>query len=146
MPCEILDLAQAYDQAARILLAAAFKRNPLTCAPARMTAIHAIELYVNAFLRFEGAAASAVRGRLHELYDPDLVSTLKIRVKTARHLKALVERREYLVCRYGPEQMSGQTEVNRLLATLEEIGSKVRRHVYGGTIDGHTRAATSNIS
>ena len=38
---------------------------------------------------------------------------------------ALSEAREYLATRYGPELGSSWTQLNRLLATLDEVAAKV---------------------
>ena len=126
---EILDLACAYHRAATALYETASKSVPLSRAPVRMCAIHAIELYVNAFLRHEGVSPREIRGRLHNLSDLRLVSTLRLRVKTAQHLETLFEKREYLISRYGPELTSEHSQLNRLTATLEEVAAKVGRYL-----------------
>lgn len=126
---QIIELAEAYYEAAISLFAGAKKGQKLSYAPARLCSIHAIELYLNAFLRKEGELPQQVRGRLHNIADESFVSQLKLRKKTADHLQAMTERREYLISRYAPEQMSQHTELNRLQATLEEIRKKTRIHV-----------------
>jgi len=65
-----------------------------------------------------------VRARLHNLADERFVEELKLRKKTAEHLRAMTERREYLISRYAPELTSQHTELNRLQATLEEVRKK----------------------
>lgn len=60
---EIVELAHEYYNAAMELFKRAQKETPLSYAPARFCAIHAIELYLNAFLRQEGAAPEQVRKR-----------------------------------------------------------------------------------
>lgn len=128
---EIMDFANAYYHASMVLFTESeTKRVPFSSAPARLCAIHAIELYLNAFLRHEGIAPSEVRKRMHNLAEPDFVAKLKLRKKTALHLEAMTEKREYLIARYAPERVADHTELNRLSATLVEIMTKVGRHLH----------------
>ena len=120
----IIQLGHAYYNAAIELFKHANAPDPLSFAPARLCAIHAIELYLNAVLRHEGVAPSQIRKRMHNLADPTFLTLLKLRTKTARHLLTLTERREYLIARYAPEQTSQHTELNRLTATLVEVMEK----------------------
>ncbi|MCZ8158299.1 MAG: hypothetical protein O9256_00140 [Rhizobiaceae bacterium] len=127
---EIIDLADSYYHAARVLLDDNSKKMvPYSSAPARMAAIHAIELYINAFLRHEGSAPEDVRKRMHHLAEPNLVRKLKLRKRTAEHLDAMTTRREYLIARYAPERVTDHTQLNRLYATLDEVMKKVGQHV-----------------
>jgi hypothetical protein len=57
-----------------------------------MAAIHAVELYLNAFLRHEGVAPGEIRKRMHDLDEPTLVDKLKLRKRTALHLKVMTAR------------------------------------------------------
>jgi len=41
----------------------------------------------------------------------------------------MTEEREYLISRYGPEMAITPSEINRLVATLEEIAKKARQRV-----------------
>ncbi|WLR93889.1 hypothetical protein [Shinella zoogloeoides] len=125
----IVQLGNAYYNAAMELFKHASAPDPLSFAPARLCAIHAIELYLNAVLRHEGVAPSQIRGRMHNLADPTFFTRLKLRKKTADHLQALTERREYLIARYAPEQASQHTELNRLTATLVEVMMKAGHYV-----------------
>jgi hypothetical protein len=135
---EILDLANSYYQASIVLFGESQKKLvPLSCAPARMAAIHAIELYLNAFLRHEGAAPEEIRKRMHNLAEPNLADKLKLRKRTALHLEAMTARREYLIARYAPERVTDHTELNRLSATLVEVMKKV-----GGYIGSADRVPT----
>ena len=124
---EILDLASAYCEAAKTLFDAAHKGSAVSYAPARLCAIHATELFLNAFLRQQGVCPSQIRGRLHNLEVCEFQQVLQLRKKTARHLKDMTDRREYLISRYAPDLMSQLTEINRLTATLTEIQMKVTR-------------------
>lgn len=66
---EIMELAESYYEAAQALFTNARKRRPLSYAPARLCSIHAIELYLNAFLRRSGETPEKVRARMHNLAD-----------------------------------------------------------------------------
>lgn len=122
---QILDLANEYYHAAIHLFEKSNKNTPLSYAPARFCCIHAIELYLNAFLRHEGVPPEKIRSRMHNFADPEFVAQLKLRKKTSQHLATITERREYLISRYGPEMITELTELNRLTATLVEIMTKV---------------------
>lgn len=126
---EIIDLANAYYSAAITLLETGESLQPMSYAPARMCALHAIELYMNAFLRHEGRPPEEIRGRMHNLADSQIAAALKLKPRTARHLEELSARREYLLVRYAPEQTKGLSELNRLLATLVEIMTNVGGHL-----------------
>ena len=128
-PEDILDLAEAYYEAAISLLEVGKKVDKLRYAPARLCSIHAIELFLNAFLRHGGAAPELVRSRLHNLADDSFVKALRLRQKTALHLDEMTKRREYLISRYAPEAVSQHTELNRLRASLEEIRKKTSAHI-----------------
>lgn len=123
-PLQVFELAEAYYDAAISLFAASTKGQELRYAPARLCSIHAIELYLNAYLRNAGEPPEQVRARLHNLADERFVAELKLRKKTAEHLQAMTERREYLISRYAPELTSQHTELNRLQATLEKVRKK----------------------
>ncbi|MEM8848611.1 MAG: hypothetical protein AAGE03_01115 [Pseudomonadota bacterium] len=124
-PREILELALAYADAARSLLDAAGKDVPLSYAPARLCAIHATELFLNAFLRFEGTLPECIRARGHHLAYDHFSDALRLKKKTAGHLVEMTDRREYLLCRYAPDLTSHHTPLNRLRATLDEVEKKV---------------------
>ena len=136
-PLEVLDLANAYSRASKLLFRKGQKQIALSIAPARMCAIHAIELYLNAFLRHEGVAPEDIRGRLHDLAEPTFVDKLKLRKKTAQHLEAMTAKREYLISRYAPERTSEHTELTRLTATLAEVMAKVGKHLHSTSSGGH---------
>lgn len=57
------------------------------------------------------------------------MNTLKLRKKTAAHLIAMTERREYLISRYAPEFAGQHTELNRLIGILNEVMSKVTKYL-----------------
>ena len=127
-PEQVFLLAEQYRSAAVRLLEQGKPRRPLSRAPFRLVAIHAIELHLNAFLLHCGKPASDLRGLQHNLQSRlDLAEAcgLKLRLKTRQHVVTLVDTREYLVTRYGPELASNVSQINRLTATLEEVAKKV---------------------
>ncbi|MDX3806786.1 hypothetical protein ACXIUS_29410 [Bosea thiooxidans] len=126
---QFIGLADEYLAAAHALLSQVSRKRSLSSAPARLCAIHAVEMYLNAFLLFHGSDHKQVRGFRHDLAQRAIMATekgLRLRVKTQAHLLKIHDQREYLVVRYGPEQASGLSELNRMFATLNEISTKVR--------------------
>ena len=127
-PREVLHLALEYHAAANVLAAHGRKGHPISRAPYRLSAIHAVELYLNAYLLHSGLDHARVRGLQHDLAartDLSLRYGLKLRKRTAVHLRTMAVSREYLVSRYGPELTSSLSQINRLSATLSEVASKV---------------------
>ena len=123
----IAQLANEYRLAAAELAKTGRRGEPLSRAPFRMAAIHAIELYLNAFLAAAGHPAFEIRGMQHDLRartELALAAKLHLRKRTVAHLKALSQRREYLLARYDPAA-SRASELNRLEATLAELAEKV---------------------
>jgi hypothetical protein len=121
---ELFDLADQYRAAAHDLLAGDRAR----WAPARLCAIHAIELYLNAFLLRAGEPAKLIRSYQHDLgprAESARAKGLLLRRKTMDHLVSMSRTREYLNVRYAPGTEVSQQ--NRLIATLEEVVGKVRR-------------------
>ena len=55
-----------------------------------------------------------------------------LRGRTSAHIRAIARDREYLIARYGPDCLSTASQMNRLLATLEEVARKVSRAVADG--------------
>ena len=124
---DMLRLAEEYRKAAHLLIRLGRKRAPLTWAPCRLSAIHAIELFLSALLMHNGHEASAVRGMQHDLgrrVERAQNGGLQLRKRTASHLSAMVGSREYLVTRYGP-MTATVSQINRLTATLDEVAKKV---------------------
>ncbi|MBK6708705.1 MAG: hypothetical protein IPG54_15055 [Sphingomonadales bacterium] len=120
---QILSLASEYDSAAQILMSTNTKN--VRC-PFRMTALHAIELYLNAHLVHTGFTLANVRGLQHDLAARAAIlsNDLKLRAKTKAHLTFITRNREYLVTRYQPLARE-LSELNRISATLTEIREKV---------------------
>lgn len=127
-PAEVLRLANEYRQAAIVIAGLGRRGDSVSRAPYRMTAIHSVELYLNAYLLNAGHEPSRIRGLQHDMAartDICLMSGLILRQRTVAHLRALAVNREYLVTRYGPELTSTLSQINRLAATLNEVATKV---------------------
>lgn len=129
---QVLSLADEYRQAAYVLLEKRRRGNPLSLAPCRLVAIHAIELYLNALLQFAGHNAGRVRGLQHDLAaraELAIQNGLQLRKRTAFHITAMASKREYLITRYGPEMTGTTSEINRVMATLEEVSKKIAERI-----------------
>lgn len=116
-------LADEYRKAAQILRQERRSRSPF-----RLTAIHAVELYLNAFLLMRGHKPALIRGWQHDLNkraERAIKDGLRLRQRTSEHLSKLSSGQEYLASRYPPERSSTLSELNRLEATLEEVATKV---------------------
>lgn|SRR5690242_13925850 len=126
-PQQLCDLAEEYRKAAHHLLQLSRSGKPLTRAPFRLSAIHAIELYLNALLLQQGVPPGQIRALQHDLAARAELATaagLNLRIRTHAHLRFLSSSREYLVTRYGPELAATASQINRLTATLDEVGNK----------------------
>ncbi|MDX8437110.1 hypothetical protein RFN25_27155 [Mesorhizobium abyssinicae] len=127
-PQQIHELAEEYRKAAHHLLPLGRAGKPLTRAPFRLSAIHAIELYLTALLLHRGHNPNQIRKMQHDLSartEHTTAAGLRLRAKTAKHLQSLSQNREYLVTRYGPEMSATASQISRLTATLEEVAVKV---------------------
>ncbi|WP_246696331.1 hypothetical protein [Mesorhizobium sp. SARCC-RB16n] len=127
-PQQIYELAEEYRKAATLLLPLGRSGKPLTWAPFRLSAIHAVELYLTALLLHRGHNPNEIRKMQHDLAartEHALQAGLRLRVKTANHLRSLSQNREYLVTRYGPELAATVSQINRLTATLDQVAAKV---------------------
>ena len=131
-PQQVLALADEYRLAANNLLPLGRPGKPLSRAPYRLAAFHAIELYLNAFLMRSGESSSSLRGMHHDLKQRRMLAVragLCLKKKTEAHLDAVSEAREYLVMRYGPEVSGNASHLNRVEATLNEVAEKVSTHL-----------------
>ncbi|MEQ1492000.1 MAG: hypothetical protein ABL932_15770 [Terricaulis sp.] len=129
-PAQVQALADEYRKATRVLLELGRRGAPLTYAPFRLTAIHAVELYLNAFLLRGGHAPGEIRRLQHDLWaraELALAGGLQLRKRTSAHLRSLNAKREYLASRYGPELAATMSQINRLGATLEEVATKTTK-------------------
>ena len=121
-------LAEEYREAARLLGQQARRGKPLSRAPCRLTAIHAIELYLTALLLHLGLKPADVRGMQHNLAARTELAVdggLPLRKRTASHLAQMDGNREYIVARYDVEMTATVSQINRLTATLKEVADKV---------------------
>jgi HEPN domain-containing protein len=126
-PQQIVLLANEYRRAAETLRLTGRRRQPISLAPYRFVALHAIELYLNAVILAAGHPSAKLRGLHHDLasrakFAP--IAKLGLRTRTLKHLQTLSETREYLITRYDPTA-SVASELNRLAATLTEVADKV---------------------
>ncbi len=143
---EMLRFADSYHRSALALLDGARGRDAIARAPGRYCAVHAIELYLVAFLRGLGESPGRLRAQGHDLRmlaALALEGGLALRDKTRQHLIRLTTDREYLVLRYGPDRVASVSELNRLTASLTEIAQKVRRAAAGAPIAASAREAAA---
>lgn len=141
-PDEILRLAHEYRAAAEHLFGKRRKRQPMSLAPCRLTAIHAIELYLNAHLVASGMSMKDVRALGHDLTaraERSRARGLVFRALTAKHLVELTGSREYLEARYDPAMT--KTQLSRLLATLGEVAAKVTKDRAAAQTKSQAKAA-----
>lgn len=133
-PASLLKMAEQYRLAADVLLPHGQRRAPITFAPWRLLAIHAVELHLNALLRARGHSSAAIRGMKHNLAartEAAIAAGLVLKKRTAKHLRSLTETREYLIIRYDPE-LSTTSQLNRLKATLDEVADKTAVMINAG--------------
>ena len=126
-PGDLLRLAGAYRAASSELRRLGRRGSTLSRAPYRMVTIHAIELYLNAFLLARGYPPARIRGLQHDLgarMELAAGARLALRRRTLDHLQSISQSREYLLTRYDPG-FARVSEINRLEATLAEIATKV---------------------
>ena len=126
-PHDVLALANAFADRAPLLLEGLKGTASVAKAPFRLVAIHAIELYLNAYLLNCGCPPSEIRSYHHNLGKRlAQVETkgLKLRKKTFEHLQRLTVSREYLTSRYDPND-PGSSQLTRLKASLQDVRKKV---------------------
>ena len=127
-PISIRLLADHYRRAASLLRESGQRGSPMSWAPFRLVAVHAIELYLTAFLLHRGMSADEVRQQMgHHLgkrADAARAAGLILRQRTYEHLVSLSSSKEYRVSRYEPSGLYTASELNRLTATLDEVTHK----------------------
>jgi hypothetical protein len=129
---QVLLLADEYRRAAITLRMLGRPRNPMSRAPCRLLAIHAIELYLNAVLLAFGWKAARLRGFQHDLVSRTHFAKsagLVLRKRTEAHIGELSANREYLLMRYGTELPLTACQLSGLEATLREIAEKAGKLV-----------------
>ncbi|HWV43493.1 hypothetical protein [Pseudorhodoplanes sp.] len=125
-------LAEEYRKAADVLVNIGRRGKPLSRAPFRLTAIHAIELYLSAYLLIEGEKPCGIRALQHDLEartKHPRASSLSLSNRTTTHLITMHRGREYLISRYGIDQMHTVSPITRLQATLREVREKVGKRL-----------------
>lgn len=131
-PRELASLASSFSEATYKLLDLCRKGEPLTHAPYRFAAIHAIELYLTAYLQLNNHEPQKIRKLQHNLEGRTtraIEAGLKLRARTIAHLRELTSTREYVETRYQPTALKKLTQPNRLIATLREVEDKVMKVV-----------------
>jgi hypothetical protein len=127
-----LALAEEFAQASMSLRKFCRKGCLNSHAPFRFAALHAIELYLAAYLRFHGLDNSELRSTGHRLCDKLKCATnygLSLGKKTQEHIAELTNKQEYLVVRYDSTLLPRLTQINRLEATRDELAAKVTQIV-----------------
>jgi hypothetical protein len=137
-----LALAAEYEQASIALRKLARRGEFQSFAPFRLAALHALELYFVSFLRMHGVANTEIRSTGHQFCAKMELAArygFSVRKRTCDHLAQLTGNREYLVTRYDTTMLPLLTQVNRLEATLKEVGANV-------TLIVHARAAAAQAN
>ncbi|OEC96944.1 hypothetical protein A9Z06_28185 [Rhizobium sp. YK2] len=127
----MLDLASRYRDAASTLGKGVSKLNHI---PQRLLALHSIELYLDALLLANGLEHETIGSFEHDFNERTRVAMdigLVLRKRTAAHLATLSSSREYLAVSYGPETTATLSQMNRVMATLDELSLKVRKMLRG---------------
>ena len=128
---DILDLAARYRDAANTLGEGMSKLNHL---PRRLLALHSIKLYLDALLLANGPGRQTICSFEHDLNERTRIAMdlgLVLRKRTAAHLATLSSSREHLAVSYGPETTATLSQINRVMATLDELSLKVRKMLRG---------------
>ncbi|MBP6689941.1 MAG: hypothetical protein KA153_08105 [Hyphomonadaceae bacterium] len=128
-PQLLFSLAEEYRLAALSLEVSHRKRQPLSLAPFRFAAIHAIELYLSAVLLKGGQTPEDILQLRHGLQSrAELAKAmgLVLRQSAFDHLGALDVNREYPAARYGSGDLNAASPVNRLVATLKDVANKTK--------------------
>ena len=102
---ELIRLANHYRGAANDLLRLVEEKGARRIAPCRLCAVHAIELYLNAFLLKLGHPPERIRDSGHDLAARAALASaggLALRRRTAIHLATMTLGREYLVAALRP--------------------------------------------
>ncbi|NTH22996.1 hypothetical protein G6L73_31580 [Agrobacterium rhizogenes] len=123
----ILNLAKQYQDAAGKLGEGSSKSNQ---APRRLLALHAMELYLDAFLLAKGVNTATIGGFRHDLRELTRIASeagLVLRKRTVAHLETLSASNEYDVVSYAQELISTLSQVSRIMATVDELSRKVRK-------------------
>lgn len=129
---EILSLAREYRLTASALDKLRKQNQRLSSAPYRFAAVHAIELYLNAYLMHHGLTPAEIRGTAHDLEFRAASARehgLILRCKTIALITRINQNREYLIVRYGYKQMAAVVSVTELQSVLNEVSKKVTANI-----------------
>src|SRR3546814_17624752 len=116
-------LADEYRGGAHDLLSRGRKGQPSSWAPACMSPIHAIELYLNALLLHKGHAPAEIRGYQHDLAKRAglaAATALRLSQRTLHHLGSLSAGRDYRATRCGLEPGGTWHHVNRSQGNMDK--------------------------
>jgi len=131
-PKELVELAQSFVAASETYLTLNKKTKSLAQAPYRFNAIHAIELYLTAYLQLNKHEPGEIRDLQHNLKERTARATkagLVLRKRTISHLGKMTSTREYVETRYHPAALKKLSQPTQLLATLKEVREKVEKAV-----------------
>ena len=124
----MLALAHEYRRIALSLDRLEADKRPLLIAPYRFAAIHAIELYFNAFLLFRGLSHVELRRSHHDLKQRQLLAHsngLMLKATTVSRLEELMLNREYLSARYSITNLINALDFSSLELIMNELAAKV---------------------
>lgn len=123
-----LELAKEYDGAARFLKERFQKQRPASRAPACLSALSAVECYLDAYLIAHGLQPAVVKELGHNLTQRSILAIaaeLKLSKRTQAHLNTLNTSRDDLISGADKNCFAALSEVNKLFVTLDEIAQKV---------------------
>lgn len=127
-PQELLRLAGCYARAA-LRAQPVTNGNQVNSAPSRLLLIHAIELYLTAYLRHCGVPHGDMLTLNHKLHERALRARengLPLGDKTLRRLENVDNRQEYKAVRYAPAAYQ-QSPVNQLESILIDVQRKLEK-------------------
>lgn len=125
---ELIELAASYAEAAEKLKELWKKGVPLSQAPFRFVAIHAIELYLNAYLETNDHDPKEIRGLQHDLQKKTncaMADGLKLKLRTVKYLGKLTANADYTCARYKPASLKQPAPPSQLLAAMNDVKDKV---------------------
>lgn len=132
---QMLSLAHEYRKIALTLDKLEVKKRPIALAPYRFAAVHAIELYINAFLMFKGYEAKALRGANHDFAKRQKWANelgLVLHSKTIARIDQIMLNREYLAARYSISHMKHGLDFAQLEIIMVELAKKVTAKICNG--------------
>jgi hypothetical protein len=134
-PGQMLALAHEYKRIAQSLDKLEIKSRPIALAPFRFAAIHAIELYINAYLLFRGVEARELRKINHDLVRRQIWAHelgLVLRSKTIERIGQIMLNREYLSARYSVCHVKNGLDFTQLEMVMSELAKKVTMKICNG--------------